>query len=492
MRQVGSQHKSGAAGGAPTPLVGYATATAASLLALLLRYLIIPYTEGQALHVMYVPALLTAALVGGRGPAILAMAICLGGNFLMPHAAPITDLGQAITTSFYVIVGLMIAFVGERLRSNNQAAATRQAQMQSILDTVPEAMIVIDDAGLIRSFSAAAERLFGWSPKEAIGRNVSLLMPSPYRREHDGYMTRYMTTGERQIIGIGRIVVGERKDGSTFPMELAVGEAKVGGQRFFTGFVRDLTERRDQERRLQELQSELVHVSRLTAMGEMASSLAHELNQPLSAIANYMKGSVTLLDSAKADPDRLRDALSRAGDQAIRAGDIIKRLREFVAKGETEHSLEDPAKLMEEASALALVGARSRDLRVDLRFGRDLGLVIVDKVQIQQVALNLIRNAMDAMETAPLRELVIATGRTEDNLVLVSVTDTGPGVDPGIADRLFQPFSTTKTGGLGVGLSICRTIIEAHGGRIWFEPNVNGGAVFKFTLPIADMEATDA
>jgi two-component system, LuxR family, sensor kinase FixL len=492
MRQFGSPSPPSAESGVPSVLTGYMAAVAASLAALLLRHLVTPYADGQTLYVMYMPALITAALIGGRGPALVAMGICLAGSLLLPGPAPLNELGSAINTGFYVVVGLMIAFVGERLRRNNRAAAAREAQLQSILNTVPEAMIVIDDAGVIQSFSTAAVRLFGWTPEEAIGRNVALLMPSPYRKEHDGYMHRYMATGERRIIGIGRIVVGERRDGSTFPMELAVGEARVGGERYFTGFVRDLTERRDQERRMQELQSELVHVSRLTAMGEMASSLAHELNQPLSAIANYMKGSVTLLEAGDADPARLRDALARAGDQAIRAGDIIKRLREFVAKGETDHSAEDPARLMEEASALALVGVRDSNLRVELRLDRDTGPVMVDKVQIQQVALNLIRNAIDAMEHSAVRELVITTRRADDGSgVLFSVADTGPGLDPAMADRLFQPFATTKTNGMGVGLSICRTIIEAHGGRIWFEPSHEGGATFRFVLPSAEAERAD-
>ena len=310
-------------------------------------------------------------------------------------------------------------------------------------------------------------------------------MPDPYQSQHDGYLDRYLDTGERRVIGMGRIVVGQRKDGSTFPMELAVGEARVGGSHFFTGFVRDLTERRDQERRLQELQSELVHVSRLTAMGEMASSLAHELNQPLSAIASYMKGSVTLLEGAEPDLSKLRNALDRAGDQALRAGDIIKRLRDFVAKGETEHTLEDPAKLMEEASALALVGVKEQDVRVDLRLARDVGSVIVDKIQIQQVALNLIRNALDAMVDTPRRQLEIRVQADDAETIRISVTDTGPGLDPEVRERVFQPFVTTKATGMGVGLSICRTIIEAHGGHIWAEDNMGGGAIFSFTLPRA-------
>jgi two-component system sensor kinase FixL len=282
-------------------------------------------------------------------------------------------------------------------------------------------------------------------------------------------------------------VVGERKDGSTFPMELAVGEAQVGTDRFFTGFVRDLTERRSQERRMHELQSELVHVSRLTAMGEMASSLAHELNQPLSAITSYLRGAGTLLKAEQVDASRIRDVLDRSAEQALRAGDIIKRLREFVAKGETQQTIENPGILLEEAAALALVGAKEQGVRVALRCDRDLPDIVVDKVQIQQVALNLIRNAIEAMETTNRRELTIAVKRQED-FALFSVTDTGTGIAPEIAQHLFEPFVTSKPNGMGVGLSICRTIVEAHGGRITAESNKDGGTTFEFTIPLADAE----
>ncbi|HEX5263220.1 MAG TPA: PAS domain S-box protein, partial [Phenylobacterium sp.] len=358
----------------------------------------------------------------------------------------------------------------------------REAHLSSILDSVPDAMVVIDETGVIQSFSAAAERLFGWRVEEAVGRNVSILMPSPYREGHDGFLQRYLRTGERRIIGIGRVIVGERKDGSTFPMELSVGEARSGPQRFFTGFIRDLTERQEAERRFQDVQSELAHVSRLSAMGEMASALAHELNQPLSATANYIQGSLRLLKEDPIDTAMVSEALAVAGEQMFRAGDIIRRLRDFVAKGETERHIESLPTLLEEAGALAMVGAKDRGVRLTYDISPKVSMVMVDKVQVQQVVLNLTRNAIEAMADADRRELTIAARPVAEEMVQVSVSDTGCGLSREVAAQLFQPFVTTKQHGMGVGLSISRTIIEAHGGRIWAEGEPGKGTTFHFTV----------
>ena len=344
----------------------------------------------------------------------------------------------------------------------------------------------------MQSFSATAERLFGHRPDEVIGRNISMLMPSPYREQHDQYLARYLATGERRIIGIGRVVVGARKDGSTFPMELSVGEMQSGENRLFTGFVRDLTERQNTQRRLQELQAEVIHMSRYTALGEMASTLAHELNQPLTAAANYLKGARRLLDGGDADNlPTVRDAIDRAADQALRAGQIIRRLRDFVARRESERRIENLPTLIEEASALALVGAKETGVRVSFDFAPAAALVLADKVQVQQVLLNLIRNAVEAMQETPRRELVVVTSLGEDEMVRVDVTDTGTGIAADVAEHLFQPFVTSKAQGMGVGLSISRTIIEAHGGHLWAEPNPDGGTIFRLTLRSARMKEVE-
>ncbi|MFI5013346.1 MAG: PAS domain S-box protein [Hyphomicrobiales bacterium] len=374
-----------------------------------------------------------------------------------------------------------------------RALRARERHLRSILETVPDAMIVIDDSGIMQSFSAAAERLFGFALEEVVGQNVSMLMPEPDRTRHDGYLARYRHTGERRIIGLGRVVTGRRKDGSTFPMHLSVGEMHAGNERHFTGFVRDLTERQETQAKLQELQSELVHVSRLTAMGEMAATLAHELNQPLAAISNYLRGSRRLLEDSK-DPRAatIQDALSKGAEQALRAGQIIRRLRDFVTRGETEKRVERVSKLVEEASALALVGARERGVRVESMVDPRVDHVIVDRVQVQQVLVNLLRNAMDAMQDATRRELILSVVPSDDGMVEISVADTGPGISEEIAAKLFQPFVTTKAHGMGVGLSISRTIVESHGGTMWVEANEGGGAVFRFTLPAAAEGVADA
>lgn len=364
-----------------------------------------------------------------------------------------------------------------------EALRTREAHLRSILETVPDAMVVIDEQARIQSFSATAVRLFGYQPDEVIGENVKILMPAPYREQHDNYMLRYRNTGERRIIGVGRVVVGQRKDGSTFPMELAVGEMHSGGIRYFTGFIRDLTERQKTETRLQELQSELVHMSRFTALGEMASTLAHEINQPLTAITNYLKGCRRILERMEGDTvPMLREAVNEAGEQALRAGQVIRHLREFVARGESERHIESLPKLIEEASALSLVGAKEQGVRVGFNFDPNASFVLADRIQIQQILLNLIRNALEAMQETSRRELKVGTRLVDDSHVELSVEDTGPGLAPEVAAQLFQPFVTTKKHGMGVGLSICRTIVEAHGGKIWAESKQGEGTAFRFTL----------
>jgi two-component system sensor kinase FixL len=466
----------------------YGLAVGVVAVAFLIRLLLSPIVGDESPHLVFVPAIIVAAWIGGFLPGIVATIASLAAIVLF--VSPGLNRADAVNGAAFALIGIGIAYLGGYLRGMQTQARVStddvfasEAHLKSILDTVPDAMIVIDEQGAMHSFSSAAERQFGYSSAEVLGKNVKMLMPSPYRENHDGYIERYLRTGERRIIGIGRLVVGERKDGSTFPMELAVGEMKSGNQRFFTGFVRDLTERQKTETRMQELQSEIVHISRLTAMGEMASALAHELNQPLSAIANYLKGGRRMLESgAEEHVEIVREAMDKAAEQALRAGQIIRRLRDFVARGESERRVESISKLIEEASALALVGAGEHSIRVRFELDPEIDLVLADKVQIQQVLLNLMRNAVEELANSPRRELTVSTSQADDDLTEVAVADTGSGIAEDIASQLFQPFVTTKRHGMGVGLSISRTIIDAHGGRLWVEPTPGGGATFKFTL----------
>jgi two-component system sensor kinase FixL len=361
------------------------------------------------------------------------------------------------------------------------------AALRSILATVPDAMVIIDERGVVLSFSAAAERLFGYSQSEVVGTNVSMLMPSPDRERHDTYLSNYRRTGVRKIIGIGRVTTARRRDGNTFPIELSIGEAKVGDRRIFTGFIHDITERQETEMRLRDLQSELAHVGRLSEMSTLASSLAHELNQPLTAIGSYCQGAGELLHGTLDDEAvaSLREALAGACQEVLRAGEIVRRMREFISRGDTEHSIESLPRLITEANALALVGSREFGIDVQVGFDPKADSVIVDRIQVQQVLFNLIRNAIDAMIRSPTRSLAISSAAGPAGFVTVSIQDSGSGISEKVAAQLFQPFVTSKASGMGIGLSICRTIIEAHGGRIWFENAPDRGTIFRFTLPKA-------
>ena len=365
----------------------------------------------------------------------------------------------------------MVSAREENLRSITDSAAL----LSAILATVPDAMIVIDEHGLITSFSSTAQSLFGYSEEEVLGHNVEMLMPEPHRGAHDGYLRRYLETGERRIIGIGRVVEGLRKDGSLFPMELSVGEARTGDHRAFTGFVRDLSEKLAAEARMQELQAELVHTSRLSAVGTLASALAHELNQPLTAIANYMVAGRDLVDDFRSDTaGLLREALDESVKEALRAGQIVRRLRDFVSKGDIDTQILPLGRLINDATTLGLVGAREKGVSWSMEIEAGIDNVLADRVQIQQVMVNLMRNAIEAMEGAPVKLLAIRARPVGRDFVEISVADTGHGVPDDLISQLFQPFISTKAQGMGLGLSICRTIIEAHGGHLSVASGSNG------------------
>ncbi|WP_291393789.1 PAS domain-containing sensor histidine kinase, partial [Devosia sp.] len=456
-----------------SPWAPYLAALMLVLAAFLLRFFIHGFLAGSAVGLVFVPAVLVASIMGGLLPGVFATLTAMPAIYYFLAARSEQALSIGVNIALFVLVGATVAWLGGLLQRalvrNRQALAdlqVREAHLQSVLDTVPDATIVIEMDGTMITFNKAAVRQFGYEPGEVIGQNVRMLMPSPYREQHDGYIERYLATGEKRIIGVDRVVVGRRKDASTFPMTLAVGETSTAGKRYFTGFIRDLTERQERAAQLEEAQAELARLARVNELGEMASTLAHELNQPLASIANYVQGCALMLDQVGEEyAVKMRGALTEAAKQALRAGEIIRHLREFVTHGNTEKQPEDVKRLVEEAGTLALIGSRQGGVRSTFDFGSGDTRVLVDRVQIQQVLTNLMRNAVEAMKDSEVKELSVST-RKEGHSVVVQVADTGPGIDDDLAAHLFQPFVTTKANGMGIGLSISRRIIASHGGAI--------------------------
>ena len=362
------------------PWTPYLAAIGLVLVTSVLRYALGGTLADSAVGLLYAPAIVAAAVMGGSLPGLFATLISAPAVFYF-----VVDRHDQVTALIFnlllfLLVGATISWLGGMMhRSRTSWAQTREmlqrreAHLQSVLDTIPDATVVIEVDGTMTSFNRAAVRQFGYEPDEVLGRNVSMLMPAPYHEQHDGYLHRYLSTGEKRIIGTDRVVVGRRKDGSTFPMSLAVGETRSDDKIYFTGFIRDLTERQESAELLKEAEGELARLARLNELGEMASTLAHELNQPLSAIANYVQGSIKLL--AQVDNEqvaKVRTALGETASQALRAGDIIRHLREFVTRGETDKHPEDIKKLIEESGALALVGSRERGVRSQFDFGPEM------------------------------------------------------------------------------------------------------------------------
>ena len=347
------------------------------------------------------------------------------------------------------------------------------ALLRALIAAAVDGIIVTDAQGTVCVYSGACERLFGYGPHDVIGRNIAMLMPQAHGGLQEGY----------------RIVVGRRRDGSMFPMELATGKMCDGDAPLFAGFVRDVTGRQGNEQRLYELQAELVHVSRLNAMVQVSSAIAHELNEPLTAIMNYVEAAKRTLGAAgQAAATRAQEIIGKASKQILRADSIIRNLREFTEKRECKKTRESLNKVVEEAIALGFVGATQGGVKIQLDLDPALPPVLIDRVQIQHVLINLIRNSIEAMHTSDRRELSLATGVVEPGFVQVAVRDTGPGLSADVIRRLFQPFVTTKDNGMGIGLTICQSIIDAHGGSIWTVHGTSPGADFRFRLPLAQAE----
>lgn len=362
------------------------------------------------------------------------------------------------------------------------------ARLEALLEAAVDAIVSIDERGVIIGFNAAAVRLFGYAADEVMGRPVTCLMPEPYRSEHDDYLARYLAEGRPRIIGIGREVEGVKRSGERFPLWLSVGEARTGGVREFVGIMRDLSEQKAQAEQRRALEARLGEVGRASLLGEMAGGIAHEINQPLAAIANYAEGARRLLERGDADSQRLVKACQSIGEQAARAASVIENLRGFIRRQAIDAALLDVNDVVEDVLALIRTDTNEAGIRLTVELAEDLLPVLGNATQLQQVLLNLTRNAVDAMAGAPdwdagivVRTALDAAGRVE-----LSVRDHGPGVSPDLGGDVFHPFVTTKPHGLGVGLAISRTLVEAHGGTLRYRPNSAGGAVFVASLPPAE------
>jgi two-component system sensor kinase FixL len=369
------------------------------------------------------------------------------------------------------------------------------SELLAVMDAAVDAVVLINQAGLIVAINRAGEQLFGWNAGELSGRNVNVLMPEPDAGAHDGFVARYLTTGESRIIGRGRELVARRRDGSLFPVHLSVGQIAAIGPAQFVGFIRDMTE---QHAAIADVQEEahrsvdrLMHVSRMATMGEMAAGIAHELNQPLTAIANYARASERFLSQPEPELDEVREAVREIASEALRAGDIIRRLRKLVRGDDAVRARTRVNELIEDLRPLTAADARVHGTRISFELGAGLPDLHVHPEQITQALLNLIRNAFESVAANPAgdREVLVRTRRTASGDCEISVCDNGPGVDPGMLHQMFDPFQTSKQKGTGLGLPMSRTIAEAHGGTLRHVPLDTRGACFVLTLPATETVA---
>ena len=370
--------------------------------------------------------------------------------------------------------------------SNLPANERAAAELQALLNAAIAAVLIIDEQGLIVEFNPGAERLFGYDHDEVFGQSVNMLMPEPYRSSHDNYMMRYMSSGDARIIGKGRELQARKKSGEVFPVSLSVGEARYGDQCRFVGIMRDLSAERAAEQQRHELETRLAHVGRFSLMGEMAAGIAHEINQPLSAIATYSQAAKRMLEAGGSDQEVLVKALNGVAEQVHRAARVIENLRHFIRKQEVAKQTLDLNETIKGVMSLVEADAKRAGINVSVEYARRLPRIEGNEVQLQQVLLNLTRNAVDAMHDSLNKHkgIQIKTERNGDEEVRFSVSDRGPGVSSQLMEGIFHPFVSTKTDGLGVGLAISQTIVQTHAGQLTYANNPEGGAMFFVSLPI--------
>jgi PAS domain S-box-containing protein len=398
---------------------------------------------------------------------------------------PANQIGHLLllTSTYLLYRAVLVSGIVNPFSLLFQNLKDSQERYARLADATREGVLICERDRIVE-VNAGFRAMFGYAEPEIAGMSFGDLFATEER-------SRALAILDEPRAEV-RQTLGRRRDGSVFPVELSGGALSHGGRDLRVAQIRDLTEekRGEEERRI--LQAEVRQASRLSEIGRVAAALAHELNQPLTAVMSYMGACRRLLATGKLGEQeraKLTEVMGLAGAQAMRAAEIIRQVREFIGTGESERTIEDAAHVVREAATLALAAARHNAVVLTTDFA-DVGRVLVNKVQVQQVVINLVSNALEAMETGARRELEIVLA-TQGDHVEVSVADTGPGLDPDIAERVFKPFASTKVRGMGIGLSVCREIVEAHHGKIWFEKNPAGGTTFRFTLPLVrgDMAA---
>jgi len=369
---------------------------------------------------------------------------------------------------------------------NGPAEKALAGALDAVMDAAVDAIIIIDDSGAIQRFNRAASAMFGYTEEELLGDNVKRLMPEPHHTQHDSYLMRYRETGMAAVIGAGREEMGRRSDGSVFPMHLSVGEIRHGDRHGYVGFIRDLSEFRENQERLHQLEEQLLHADRLVILGELTAGIAHEINQPLTAIAAYADAGCRLIGQIDdTETANLRSVCERIGGQARRAGEVVQRLRDLVRTGKVSKARHDLNRIIQ--NILLLFEFEIKRTGTELIFlpAEALDSMYVDEIQIQQILVNLVKNGLDAIAESGRTDGRVEISVVQEGMeVKIAVTDNGPGVPEALRPKLFQSFFTTKPKGVGLGLSICRSIAAAHGGTLHHEQPANGGSRFILKLPL--------
>jgi len=434
-------------------------------------------------YVLFLPMIWIAMR---RGLAATSWAV-LGIQVGLIAGLQVQDQSEATLRDFQLLMfalattGLILgAVVSERHRLS-RALAESESRRRTILNTARDGILMIDDNGQIQSTNPAVERLFAQPDDCLIGLDIDELIEGAPNQPP--LMSRIVSS--QSTDGSAWELNARRADGQVFPIALSVGRSDSGGAEQYTLVIRDITFRRKTEARARQHQAELAHVSRVSLAGEMAGALAHELSQPLTAIAAYARGCLRLLAKPAPEPAMLYEGVSEVVQQAERAGDVLGRLREFVRGGAWRRGCVEVGPLIDAAVSLARIEAMQNEVEIEARIDPGLPPVLADHIQIEQVLLNLLRNAIDAIATADSQKrlIVVEAHCKSGHTVQISVTDSGPGVISEVANRLFEPFMTTKPEGMGMGLSISRSIVESHGGRLRMFQSVDSGATFVFDLP---------